>query len=120
MCRSWWTISRWIGSGGWNCVSTPGNPCERDEEAAPTLHGKKAALRMELLTPEGVEIAAGQTAGENRDGKEMSVYAIHFAAARSTWRNAVALSWAPLAAGRRRCRWRKARIGGPSATAEEV
>jgi hypothetical protein len=71
----------------------PEHSCERDGTGVLMARGRKAQLRMELLTPEGVEVTAGETAGKNREGNPMSLYAVRMATRRSAWRNAVALSW---------------------------
>ena len=55
--------------------------------------GKKAVLRMELLTPDGVELTAGPMAARDRDGKPMSLMAAQLRTSKAKWRNAVAFSW---------------------------
>jgi hypothetical protein len=48
---------------------------------------------MELLTPDGVSVTAGDTTGKDRDGKPMSLYAVRLEANRAAWTNVVAFSW---------------------------
>jgi uncharacterized protein DUF4962/heparinase II/III-like protein/carbohydrate binding protein with CBM4/9 domain len=67
---------------------------ERDG-AAFTARGKKAVLRIEPLTTEGVDVAVQDHAGPGRPGvKELSMFTVRCSTRGSRWRNAVALSWA--------------------------
>jgi len=76
----------------------PEHPCERHAEGALLARGTKAALRIEPLTMDGVALGAGPTAGKDRDGKPMTLYAVRLESNRAVWRNAVALSWAAASA----------------------
>lgn len=58
-------------------------------------NGKNAALRIHLLTPESVTIAAGDIAMKDRYGKSAPLYTLQFVRHTRKWRNAVAISWAP-------------------------
>lgn len=58
--------------------------------------GKTSALRLELLTPSGVTVWAGDAEGKDRNGQAMALYSVRMAAPGPVWRNAVALSWKPL------------------------
>jgi hypothetical protein len=68
---------------------------ERQGEAF-LVRGEKAAVRAELLTPEGVALSAEDVAGEGRGGDEFSMFTIRLQAKRTDWRNAMALSWSSL------------------------
>ena len=58
--------------------------------------GKQAVLRIEPLTTEGVQAAGERVPLPGRHGgKQASLFAVRLSAKRSTWRNAVALSWSP-------------------------
>jgi hypothetical protein len=59
------------------------------------IRGEKAALRIDLLTPDGVTLSAEDVAGEGRHGGEFSMFTVRLATRRAAWRNAVALSWSP-------------------------
>ena len=66
---------------------------ERQEDGTLLARGKKATLRMEALTPEGVEISNGPTVLKEREGKDSSIEAACLRTTRSKWSNAVAFSW---------------------------
>ena len=71
----------------------PENPFERADDGALIARGKKAILRLELLTPDGVETTAGDTNGKDRDGNPMQLHAAVFKTQAAAWKNVVALSW---------------------------
>jgi hypothetical protein len=71
----------------------PEYPCEGQEDGSLLARGKKAALRIELLTPEGVAVQHGPIDGKDRDGKPMPMHTVRFETRQTKWRNAVALSW---------------------------
>jgi heparinase II/III-like protein/uncharacterized protein DUF4962 len=71
----------------------PEYPFERQEGGVLLARGRKAVLRMESLTPEGVVITAGETTGKDRDGKSMLLHAVRLEMMASAWRNVVAFSW---------------------------
>jgi hypothetical protein len=61
--------------------------------------GKQATLRIEPLTPEGVEVSGETMPMPGGDGrKESNLFAIRLRTRRAAWRNAVAFSWSPAAA----------------------
>ncbi len=60
--------------------------------------GKKAALRMEVLTAEGVEVSSGVIATKERHGGEAGMETVALRATRAKWRNVVAFSWAAVGA----------------------
>jgi len=64
-----------------------------NEERVFRANGKTSSLRLELLTPSGVQVTAGDTAGRDRSGNTALRYAIRLEASGPVWRNAVALSW---------------------------
>jgi len=78
----------------------PEYPCERQDGAWIAI-GKKAVLRLETLTPDGVEVTAGETMGKDHDGKPMPLHAVRLETT-AAWKHAVALSWS--AAGSRPAR----------------
>ncbi len=60
------------------------------------FRGKQSRLRLEMLTGDGVELSAGEQTVAGREGeKDSQMYAVSLNSERSTWRNAVALSWSP-------------------------
>ncbi len=65
----------------------------RQEDGTLLARGKKSTLRMEALTPEGVDISTVAPAAKNREGKEMALEAATLRTTRSKWTNAVAFSW---------------------------
>jgi hypothetical protein len=69
------------------------NPVAPQDNATFLAKGKKAALRIALLTPEGVTSRAGEIDGKDREGKAMPLHTVQFQTTQSKWRNAVALSW---------------------------
>lgn len=73
----------------------PEFPAVKDETGAWISRGKKATLRLEPLTTEGVEVTAGDLAAREREGGADSLYGIRLVTRQARWRNAVALSWAP-------------------------
>ena len=73
----------------------PEFPAVKDETGAWISRGKKATLRLELLTADRVEVTAGDLPARDREGGADSLYGIRLVARQTRWRNAVALSWAP-------------------------
>jgi hypothetical protein len=65
------------------------------DDGAAVCRGERATLRIEPLTGEGVEITAGDLPARERHGEPSTMFTVRLAARRQTWRNAVALSWAP-------------------------
>ena len=58
--------------------------------------GKRAILRLEPLTTEGIQIAAGPVSLPDQHAQEKSsMFTIRLSTQRAAWRNAVALSWCP-------------------------
>lgn len=55
--------------------------------------GPKAALRVEPLTTDGVQVSAAIVSGEDRNSKPLPMYTVRLQANRAQWRNATALSW---------------------------
>jgi hypothetical protein len=76
----------------------PENPFEQADDGALIARGKKALLRLELLTADGVETMAGETTGKDRDGNPMQLHAAVFKTQAAAWKNAVALSWSKVGA----------------------
>ena len=76
----------------------PEHAFEPQPDGSLLAKGKTSALRMELLTPEGVELTAGPTPAKDREGHPATLLAAQLRATRSTWRNAVAFSWSPAGA----------------------
>jgi len=74
--------------------------------------GKAASLRMDVLTPEDLEISAGSVPAESRRGTKDSMFALRLLKRGDRWRNAAALSWgsrdetpAPVALARQENVW---------------
>ena len=60
------------------------------------MRGPSSVLRLEPLTPAGVQVSAEPVAGEDRAGGDpFTMFTVRLQAQRASWRNAVALSWAP-------------------------
>jgi len=60
-----------------------------------TLDGKRARLRVDALTPEGVTLSAEALTAETRQGgKTDAMFTIRMTSHGARWRNAVAISWA--------------------------
>ncbi len=60
------------------------------------VRGKQATLRLELLTPQGVTLAAEKVPTAGRHGGEGEpLFCMRLRRRAEQWRNAVALSWAP-------------------------
>jgi hypothetical protein len=58
------------------------------------LTGKKASLRIELLTPNGVDAATGEDPTVGQAGKpQPAMFSIRLRRNASAWRNALGLSW---------------------------
>ncbi len=57
------------------------------------FRGSKAALRLEVLTPEGSECSTEDTPAKDRDGAAITMHAVRLQTTAAVWRNAVALSW---------------------------
>jgi hypothetical protein len=75
----------------------PENAFRPDESAGVYIaRGKKAQLRAECFAGDRVIVTAGPAQGRNRDGKAMMMEALRLETFASSWRNAVAFSWAPL------------------------
>jgi len=55
--------------------------------------GKRSALRMEVLTPDGVEVSNGPIAGKAREGGASSMETASLRCTRAKWRNVTAFSW---------------------------
>lgn len=55
--------------------------------------GPKAALRIEPLTPDGVQVSGEIVNGEDRNAKPFPMYTVRLQANKAQWRNATALSW---------------------------
>jgi hypothetical protein len=73
------------------------HPEDRAEQNGNTFvaHGPRAALRLELLTAEGVQAEAQSLPLPGRHGREgAGLSTIRLSTKRAEWRNAVALSWA--------------------------
>ncbi len=58
------------------------------------FHGKKAELRLEMLTPENVAMTAETLELVSREYKRTPIYTIRLVKSGRTWRNATAFSWA--------------------------
>jgi hypothetical protein len=59
------------------------------------MRGRSSVLRLEPLTPVGVQVSAEKVAGEDRaGGPAFSMFTVRLQTQRASWRNAVALSWA--------------------------
>jgi hypothetical protein len=58
--------------------------------------GKTAALRLDPLTADGVRVTAADVPSKDRSGNPAVMYTLRLETSRDRWRNAVALSWAPL------------------------
>jgi hypothetical protein len=69
------------------------NPVAPQDNAIFLARGKKAVLRIALLTPKGVTSRAGEIDGKDREGKPMPLHTVQFQTTQAKWRNAVALSW---------------------------
>ena len=74
----------------------PEFPGSRLDDRAILCRGKRAALRIEPLTVDGVEVTAGELPGRDRDGKLFTWFTVRLATTAAAWRNAVALSWCPM------------------------
>jgi hypothetical protein len=59
----------------------------------PESSGGKAGVRLEDLTPEGVETWRGNIDGKNRDNGPLPQYTVRLEKNASAWRNVVAISW---------------------------
>ncbi|MCC6446649.1 MAG: DUF4962 domain-containing protein [Armatimonadetes bacterium] len=58
------------------------------------MTGDKALLRIDPLTSDGVDCAAGEIEGQGRAGEqEFRMFTVRLRAERQTWRNATAISW---------------------------
>lgn len=56
--------------------------------------GKRATLRIEPLTRDGVDVTAEEMTGQDRNGgSSLHLFTIRLRTTRSRWRNAVALTW---------------------------
>jgi hypothetical protein len=73
----------------------PQNAFDRAPDGALLTRGKRPMLRLELLTPEGVETTFGETPAKDHEGKPARLQAAVFKTQAAKWRNAVALSWSP-------------------------
>jgi hypothetical protein len=73
----------------------PEFPGTRLDDGAILCRGKRAALRIDTLTADGVEIAARDLAGKDRDGKPSARFTVQLTKTAASWRNAVAFSWCP-------------------------
>jgi len=71
----------------------PEYPASQDDDGAHLSRGKKAALRLEPLTVEEVQVTAAEMPAKDRDGKQTSLFTVRLEARKARWRNAVALSW---------------------------
>jgi hypothetical protein len=72
----------------------PEHRAQRVEDGAFLAQGKRAVLRIDPLTPAGVDITDGDTTGRDRDGNPMTLYAVRLKRqGAAAWKNAVALSW---------------------------
>lgn len=58
--------------------------------------GRQALLRVELLTPDNVKMDAANLPARGSHGRGANLFTIRFSNHDSRWRNAVALSWAPV------------------------
>ena len=68
----------------------------RGDDGAWTADGEQAVLRIEALSPEGVSAELCEQAAARSDACDrLAMIGLRFRAARDTWRNAVAFSWAP-------------------------
>jgi len=78
-------------------LHTESSDC-RPDEGAYLVTGRQAVLRVDLLTPDGVErsTASLPVRGSHANGGEL--FTIRFARHDVRWRNAIALSWAPAGA----------------------
>jgi hypothetical protein len=74
----------------------PEYPFRPDSPGVYVARGKKAQLRAECFAAENVVVTAGPTQGRGRDGNAMVLEALRLEVFASSWRNAVAFSWAPL------------------------
>jgi hypothetical protein len=64
-------------------------------DGALLTRGRRPMLRLELLTPDGVETTVGETAARDHEGKPARMQAAVFKTKAAKWKNAVALSWSP-------------------------
>ena len=71
------------------------SPCRKTEEGLFFARGLKASLRIELFTKDGVTTTAGDVNGRAKDGRPMPMHTVRMESSRSSWKNAVAFSWAP-------------------------
>jgi len=71
----------------------PEFPGTRQADGAFLFRGKKAVLRLESLTAEGVDIAAGNLRMVRENGSPGDLFTIRLGTWRARWRNSVALSW---------------------------
>jgi len=66
----------------------------RNADGAFRFTSKNAALRIEPLTTNGVEVSSGEDATTGEHGKpEPGVFSVRLRTHKAAWRNAVALSW---------------------------
>ena len=72
----------------------PEHQTTRSADGAFGFTGTNASLRIEPLTPDGVDIATGEDATTGQHEKSTpGLFSIRLRTTRQSWRNAVALSW---------------------------
>jgi len=64
------------------------------EGAAYIIKGKRAMLRLKLLTPQGVDVHAGEETVAGSHGRKKTMFTIALRRRARHWRNAAVLTWA--------------------------
>jgi hypothetical protein len=75
-------------------LHTESTACKQ-QDGGYLVTGDGVALRVDLLTPDNVKMDAANLPVRGSHGKGANLFTIRFANHGATWRNAVALSWAP-------------------------
>jgi hypothetical protein len=74
-------------------LHTESGDCKRDDSAY-LMTGKQAVLRVDLLTPDDVEMSTADLPVRGSHGKGSELFTIRFARHDARWQNAIVLSWA--------------------------
>jgi hypothetical protein len=82
-------------------LHTESSDCKQDTGGY-LVTGRQAILRVNLLTPDNVKTDAANLPARGSHGRGANLFTIRFTNHDSRWRNAVALSWAPIGATAKR------------------
>jgi len=71
----------------------PENTATKQTDGTFVARGEKAAVRIEPLTPDKVDISAGEDKVETHSNGPKTVFSVRLQTKRNAWRNAVAITW---------------------------